>query len=179
MSINTISSPMTIMAERFRAMRNDLVKLQEQLGTGRRADTYGGLGAERDLTIGFRAEKALTSGYRETIRDVNIRLDVMQTALTRLDEIALEAKSAFQPTPFQLIDGKQTAEQKTAREQLEEIASLLNSEVNGRYLFSGQTTDTKPVLTVDTIVEGDGTRAGLRQVIAKRRQADLGADGRG
>ena len=51
--------------------------------------------------------------------------------------------------------------------------------VRQRYLFSGSATDQPSVATYDDIINGDGTRAGLTQIIGERNQADLGANGLG
>ncbi|MEZ5839023.1 MAG: flagellar biosynthesis protein FlgL [Hyphomicrobiales bacterium] len=179
MSINTIASPMTILSQRFVSMRKDLLNLQQQLGTGRASDTFGGLGTDRDLALAFRSNRSAAEAYRSTISTLDVRMQVMQTSVTRLQDISLEAKGVLQPSVYQLADGSQTAEQKVARTQLDEMASLLNTQVDGRYLFSGLSTDTEPVVSIDKIIEGDGSRAGFRQVMSERRQADLGATGLG
>ena len=69
--------------------------------------------------------------------------------------------------------------QQTAQSSLDELLDLLNSQAGDRYLFSGSATDQSSVELMDHILNGDGTRAGLKQVIDERRQADLGADGLG
>src|SRR5262249_57020584 len=56
---------------------------------------------------------------------------------------------------------------------------LLNAHAGYLYLFSVRATDTPPVETLDHILNGDGARAGLKQLIAERNQADLGSDGMG
>ncbi|MCC2113766.1 MAG: flagellar biosynthesis protein FlgL [Hyphomicrobiales bacterium] len=179
MSISNISSPLSVMAQRLTTMRAEFDDLQRQLATGKQAETYADLGRDASLSIGFRAKQAAIAGYQDTIRDVGLRLDMMQTALTRLDEIALEAKGAITSHPFELTNGKQTTAQQSTRERLEEMASLLNSNVHGRYLFAGMGTDRPPVLDIDTIFYGDGTADGLQQVVSERRSADLGADNLG
>src|SRR4029077_11843287 len=48
-----------------------------------------------------------------------------------------------------------------------------------RFLFSGSAIDTPSVASVDDILNGKGALAGLKQLIAERNQADLGASGLG
>jgi flagellin-like hook-associated protein FlgL len=62
---------------------------------------------------------------------------------------------------------------------LKESIDLLNMDVAGRYLFSGRSSETMPVESYDRIMNGDGTKAGLKQLIAERKAADLGSDNRG
>ena len=59
------------------------------------------------------------------------------------------------------------------------MLGLLNTQAGDRYLFSGRAIDQPAVETLDHIMNGDGARAGLKQIIAERKQADLGANGLG
>ena len=59
------------------------------------------------------------------------------------------------------------------------FSALLNTPAGDRYLFSGRAGDKPATETLDHILNGDGARAGLKQMIAERNQADLGANGLG
>ena len=59
------------------------------------------------------------------------------------------------------------------------MLALLNARAGDRYLFSGRATDKPAVETLDHILNGNGTQAGLKQLISERNQADLGIDGLG
>src|SRR5205085_653724 len=48
-----------------------------------------------------------------------------------------------------------------------------------RYIFSGLAADQPSVASLDHIMDGDGARAGFKQVVSERKQADLGTLGRG
>src|SRR5665811_1299553 len=61
----------------------------------------------------------------------------------------------------------------------DQILSLLNTQGGNGYLFSGSGLNQPSVDTADHILNGNGAQAGLKQVIAERNQADLGADGLG
>jgi flagellin-like hook-associated protein FlgL len=69
--------------------------------------------------------------------------------------------------------------QQTGLSSLDQLLAMLNARAGDRYLFSGRATDTPAVETLDHILNGNGSRAGLKQLINERNQADLGADGRG
>jgi flagellin-like hook-associated protein FlgL len=96
-----------------------------------------------------------------------------------LSEIGRDTKSGLLQATFDIDGSGQTSTQKTAVSELSEMLGLLNTQVGDRYLFSGLATDKPAVETVEHILDGDGTRAGLKQIIAERKQADLGADGLG
>ena len=72
-----------------------------------------------------------------------------------------------------------TIAQSTAYSELGELLGLLNIQVGDRYLFSGRASDRPAVETLDTSWNGDGARAGFKQVVSERKQADLGISGLG
>ena len=65
-------------------MRQQLDDLQRQLGTGKKSDTYAGLGLDRGFAVGLRAQLSALAGYDDTITNVDVRLNLAQTALGRI-----------------------------------------------------------------------------------------------
>ena len=160
-------------------MRDQLDDLQRQLGTGQKSTTYAGLGLDRGLTIGLNSQLSAITGYQSTITQVGVRLDLMQTALTQFSAVAAQTKTKILQSQYALGGGSQTQDQTNASGTLDALLGMLNTQADGRYLFSGNTVDTPPVDTVDHILNGTGGKAGLKQVINERLQADQGASGLG
>ena len=179
MSVGGIGSNSSMMLQSAMDMRTQLDTLQQQLGTGMKSDTYSGLGLSRGLTVGLRSQLSANSGFQDTITNVNVRLQLAQTALGQISSIGQTAQSTIMQSPFAVDGGNQTTDQKTAMSQLDEVLGLLNTQAGGRYLFSGTAVDQPSVATADQIVNGGGGKAGLTQVISERKQADLGANGLG
>jgi flagellin-like hook-associated protein FlgL len=160
-------------------MRSQLDDLQRQLGSGKKSDTYAGLGLDRGLTVGLRSHLSAISGYQDAISQAGVRLDLMQTALTQFDSLSQQTKSKILQSQYALGGTSQTQDQINAKGTLDSLIGMLNTSADGRYLFSGRAVDQAPVDTTDHILDGDGAKAGLKQVISERRQADLGASGLG
>jgi flagellin-like hook-associated protein FlgL len=179
MIVNNLGNNSGLSVQTLIDMRNQLVDLQRQLGTGKRADNYAGLGLDRGLTIGLRSHLAAVNGYQQTITAVGVRLDLVHVALSQTDSIARDAKSTAMQSPYQLGGGDQTIDQKSAFVQFEQMLSILNTSTGGRYLFGGRSVDQPAVETADRVMNGFGTRAGFKQIVAERRLADLGASGLG
>jgi flagellin-like hook-associated protein FlgL len=112
-------------------MRNQLVDLQRQLGTGKKADNYAGLGLGRGLTVGLRAQLSAMAGYRQTIDEVGVRLDLASASLSQIDKIARSAKSTVMQSQFALGAGNQTTDQKTTYLQFDQMLSVLNTSTGG------------------------------------------------
>ena len=179
MGVTGISTGTTLTLQSALDMRDRLNDLQRQLGTGKLSTSYAGLGLDRGLTIGLRSQLNSISGYQETITQVGVRLELMQTALSQVSSIAQQVKGLVLGSEFKLNGDTQTLGQKTSAGMLELLVASLDTNADGRYLFSGRTVDQVPVETTDHILNGDGLKAGLKQIIDERKQADLGASGLG
>ncbi|HEY5962422.1 MAG TPA: flagellar biosynthesis protein FlgL [Xanthobacteraceae bacterium] len=160
-------------------MRARLDDLQRQLASGRRATSYAGVGLDRGLTIGLRSQLSAISGYQQSITQVGVRLELMQNQLTQFDKVTQTSKSSIMLSQFALNGASQTRDQLNIKGTLDQLVGMLNTGADGRYLFSGRSVTQVPVDTTDHILDGDGLKAGLRQLISERRQADLGASGLG
>lgn len=157
-------------------MRTQLSDLQRQLATGKRADDYAGVGVERGLTVGLRAHLSAIGSYNDTVTSVGVRLDLAQSALSRIGDIGREVKAVSNQATS--IDGRTTA-QVSAHASLGEMLGLLNTKAGDRYLFSGLASDQPSVQSLQQILDGDAGRAGFKQIVAERLQADLGTSGLG
>src|SRR5215467_5100839 len=102
MSINGIGSASSLMVQSVVDMRARLADLQRQLGTGKKSETYAGVGLDRGLAVG-------------------LRIDLAQTALTRVDDLSKTVRSAARLTGYELDNTGQTTAQKNARLQLDEV----------------------------------------------------------
>jgi flagellin-like hook-associated protein FlgL len=178
MSISGIGNRSALGVQTLVDMRRQLDDLQRQLSTGKKATSYAGIGLDRGLTVGLRNRLSATESFQSSITHVDIRITLAQTSLGRLADIADTVKAAaFQSTN---IEGNGTTiAQSTAYSGLDEMLGLLNSQVGDRYIFSGRGVDKASVATLNQIMEGEGARAGFKQIVSERRQADLGANGLG
>lgn len=172
MSIVNVATRSLLLTQSLVGMRAQLGDLQRQLATGKRADDYAGIGIDRGLTVGLRSHLSAIAAYGDTITSVDVRLELAQTALTRVADIGRETKAVA--AEMTSVDGRATA-QTTAMSGLGEILGLLNTRAGDRYLFSGLSSDKPAVGSLGEILDGDGARAGFKQIVAERLQADLGA----
>jgi flagellar hook-associated protein 3 FlgL len=182
MTILGVGSPSAVLGQSLVDLRARLDDLQRQLGTGKKSDDYAGLGFDRGLTVGLRSQLSTIDGYEHTISLVGVRLDLVQSVLGRIGQIGRELKGTtllLSQGVSEISPGGQTQAQTLALGKLGEILDVLNTQAGDRFLFSGRSTDTPAVETMSKILDGDGARAGLRQIINERNQADLGASGLG
>jgi hypothetical protein len=179
MSVTGVGVTSSLIVQSLGDMRSVLADLQRQIGTGKKSTTYAGLGIDRGLAIGLRARLAAITGYADSSTQVGVRISVQQTALSQIRTIRNTVKSAAFTQPFDLDSSGQTSTQRAAKTLLDQILGVLNTPAGDRYLFSGRAGDKPATDTLDHVLNGDGARAGLKQVIAERNQADLGSNGLG
>ncbi len=179
MTISGVSTNINPLLQNVLNIDNQLDDLQRQLGTGQKADDYSGLGGQSGIAVALNAQLSALTSYDSTMTNISTSLGLKQSVLQQISSVGSTVQAAT-VTPQFAVDGTgQTTVQKTAADQLNSILSALNSQGGNGYLFSGSGLNQPSVDTVDHILNGNGSAAGLRQVTAERKQADLGADGLG
>lgn len=180
MSVSSIGAQSQLAIQQLTQMRAQFDDLQRQLSTGQKSSTYAGLGIDRGVTVSLNAQLSAIGAFDGTIDNVMTRINLMNTALGNMTDITSTVKNAMvQANGVSGGSSGAAVAQQTAQSSLDQLLGLLNTQAGDRYLFSGRATDQPAVETLDHILNGDGTRAGLKQLIAERNQADLGADGLG
>jgi flagellar hook-associated protein 3 FlgL len=163
----------------FGTLRTTLNDLQRQIATGKKSDTYGGLGIDRRTSLDVRARLDTISGYEKVITDSELRVKILSQSTERLAKMGLDAKSDSSASAFLPGVNGRTPGQQISQEKIKIAIDVFNTQVNGRYLFSGRSADIKPVADYNLMLNGDGQRAGVLQLISERRQADLGVTAQG
>jgi flagellar hook-associated protein 3 FlgL len=180
MAITGIGSSIAASIQAQTNLQNQLDTLSRQLGTNEKAAVYSDLGAQAGITVGLDAQLAAMSAYNDTNTTVSTTMQIEQEALGQIQSVGNTVQQAAnQPGGFTLNNSGQTSTQTAAATQLDQILSMLNTQSGDNYLFSGSAVNQPSVASTDAILDGNGARAGLKQVIAERSQADLGTSGLG
>ncbi|MCE1236213.1 MAG: hypothetical protein LWW93_07620 [Hyphomicrobiales bacterium] len=166
------------LASRLIAKRALLSDLTTQETTGLKSSTYEGV-SNPSLVLSFQQKVAQNDAYQSTITTVGTRLTMVGNCIDSLTTLSNNISSELGTNGFELTASGMTAEQIAASNALEAYVSTLNTDIDGTYLFAGKASDTSPVVDVDTMLNGDGVRAGYKQVASERLQADLGSNGLG
>lgn len=174
MSVNSINN---VMIQSLVNMRSQFTDLQQQLSSGQKSQTYAGLGVGSGLTVSLNSQLSAIAGFNNSIDMAMTQVGLTQTALSSMGSIGDTVKSLV--LEGNTTGGNADTAQLTAQSSLQQVLGLLNTQSGSGYLFSGSSPDKPSVATYSDIMNGDGTRAGLTQMISQRNQADLGADGLG
>lgn len=177
--INSVGNTNILLGQSILSLKNQLDTLQTQLATGRKSTVYSGMGINEGFAIFARSQMSNLAAFSTTMTNINTTIDTTNTALTSFGKIASQVKSSAGSLGAIVTGSGQTVGQQTATLQLKSMLEILNTQAGDRFLFSGSAIDTPSVASVDEILNGHGALAGLKQLIAERNQADLGASGLG
>ena len=154
-------------------LQREIATAQRQISTGKKADVFSGLGGgDSRALIELRSELSRRDEYLNAIRTSNLRMRAMEAALTGIQDVF----SGFRADLFE--QGGAPSETATphlqtiAKSAFSRVTDLLNTAVDGRYLFNGYDTGTKPVIDPEIILGNFATAfgapegSGLASIIA-------------
>jgi len=139
-STNAISQTLRYQMMRMQA---DLVERQEEMTSGRLADPGRSLGARAGFSFSMSREVTRLEGLVDANSLASGRLSATQDGLTQLNTISQEMLSTLTAAMSGVDDT--AVVQTSAKRTLETLTSVLNSNLNGEYLFAGINTDVKPL----------------------------------
>ncbi len=160
-------------------MQDKFAQLQMQLGTGVKAQTLADMGRDLPVSLSVRSRLTTIAGYNASIEQVNLRLSFYDNALSRMDKIEGEVRNSAVQGQYGTNNINIATIPSLSKARLDEMVTMLNSDVAGRYLFGGATTDKPPLPTTTELLEGSGSRVGYKGVLNERIMADLGQNGIG
>lgn len=180
MTVSGVSSNISPLLQSILNIDKQLNTLQQQLSSGQKSTTYAGLGSQSGIAVALNAQLAALKSYDDTMTNVSTTLNLQQSVLQQIASIGNTVQaSTVQQSGFSIDNNGQTSVQQSAQAQLSQIISMLNTQGGNGYMFSGTAVDQPSVDTADHILNGNGAQAGLKQIIAERQLADLGANGLG
>lgn len=125
-------------------VRKQLAQVQEQAATGRVSDTYSGLGTQARTSLDLRPVLAHQSVWQANIDSASARLDVTQSSLQAISQIA--SNFYAKTNNINSLGVSEVTDLATAaKSALEQVGQLLNSKSGDIYVFAGQDTSNPPV----------------------------------
>ncbi|HTJ58646.1 MAG TPA: hypothetical protein VL418_13885 [Devosiaceae bacterium] len=154
-------------------LENEINTLQAQLSSGMNASDLAGMGSTRyqDLTVTSQLSKI--SAYDTNINTVNLRLQTQNSVVEDVSTITGQVRDAA-PDGYGTDNTNMASAPGVASQQLDQVLSSLNTDINGHYLFGGSATESAPVATTDAIMNGSGGLDGFTTVADQQLQADQG-----
>jgi hypothetical protein len=179
MTVSGVGTIASFMSQSLIDLRRQLDDLQRQISTGQKVIAYSGISSQSQLVVGLNSQLDAISSFRDSNKIVDTRLAIAQTALTQFDSTARSVGDFARLSNYTPRANGQTVDQLNAGSQFGQLLSLLNTQADNGYIFSGTALNQPATATPDVILNGTATQAGLKQVISERNQADLGTNGLG
>ncbi len=114
------------------------------ISSGMEASRYSGIPEKTSRLVNLEAAHAKSEQFIKNNQAVDSRLQTMETQIGHMFDIAADLRSLL----VQAINANNLddmALQSQAQSMMEQVAAFLNVKQDGRYLFAGTMTDTRPV----------------------------------
>jgi flagellar hook-associated protein 3 FlgL len=126
--------------------QNRQADAQNQVSTGKVATDLKGYGSKADALTGARTLKARIDSHIENTQNLRSTLTIQDQALDQLSTTVKDARAAIAEA---IATGNAAGLMAALEGKLGEAADALNTQFQGRYLFAGGETTTRPFLSED------------------------------
>lgn len=170
MTFSTLGDLAQAFALRHRntAVKTDIQRLNQELATGQAADLTKHLGGSYAELTGIERETRLLNAYAVNITEARNFTNVMQTRLEQVSTIASDFAGDLITSVSSGSLATQAAFVNEAELHFQTVVASLNSQSAGRFLFSGDATNTPALVNpddilaeLDTVLTGATTRADI------------------
>lgn len=154
-----------------------MAQLQMQQASGSVATDYGGLGKTARSVLDLEATQKRAAAYAESANQAINRVEVMYATLSTIADLLTDFRGQLTAAMGTDASGTTTGTLVAAAGvYMQELAALLNTTFEGRYLFAGDATGTAPVdltgYTADAATPSTAYYGGDETVVSVRISAD-------
>lgn len=160
-------------------MQDKFATLQMQLGTGDKASKLSEMGRDLPLSLSVRSRLGRIEGFSSNIATVDLRLSFLDKTMTRLDALEGEVRNSAVQGQYGTNNINMATLPGLSLGRFDELVTMLNLDVAGRYLFGGSNTDSAPLPDTSSLLNGIGGKDGFKTVLGERKSADAGQFGMG
>ena len=172
----------------YQRMLNDTARLQRQQVTlngqassGKIGTAIGDLGVEARRSLDIRSVNEQLKTYKENIAGVQLYASVMDAAMAKMGDLLNDLRNEYNKMSSDLsTDGTSAIPDTTSLNELgkrglEELQNLLNTKVEGRYVFAGNDIHNPPVPDVSGLFAAfqEEMNTNLVGATTAAQQADL------
>ena len=133
-------------------LQADLAKTEQQISTGKISSSYSGLkGESARVSVQLRESLESRQSYINTIKTTRLRAEVTDAALVQIQNLASDLRVELIKQTQDVYVEDLPIMNEFAKTQIDRLGNLLNSEVAGRFIFSGVNSGTAPIIDTDTM----------------------------
>lgn len=146
--------------------------LNTQASSGYKSREYSGIAESTQRLLNLEAEYTRTDQYLRNATQAKLRLQSMETAVDEMTSVAVKMKTLL----IQALSANQSDDvnlDNEATQAMQQLAGLLNTNLDGRFLFAGGRSD-QPAVDIDKIYPADNYASGETSISATDTLASLG-----
>ncbi len=169
-----------LMRMNLAATQSEFNKLQGQVSSGKKSQNYSDLREDARLSLSLRASRSSTEAFQQANVITKTRMEQMQTVFERLKNIANEIRIATFPAMSSAnVSAAQgnAALKAQATAALQEVTQLLNTQLDGFFLYAGRMTDTAPMSDPGSIGVAGTPMANVASAAAEAPLVNTAASG--
>lgn len=173
--ISSLAANTSLLQQIFRT-RNELFDLETQIASGKVSQDYKGLGSNTQRLLNQENTRSLLQQYIQNNEQMDLRLNIATTAVQGLRDVVRDFRNAVLDYQTSDIKGQTAVKdiQDNAFGALQSLQSLLNIEVDGRFLFSGARVGTQSVdLGLTSLDDFQSIFDGARVQVSTTRDSHL------
>jgi flagellar hook-associated protein 3 FlgL len=128
------------------ALRTQSVMAEKQIqeSSGETSSDFGGYGSSSQQIINLQVSVTRSQSYIDAATQADSKLQVMSSTVTSIADVLTQFRSLL-TSASNTASTDSTSVTQSAKEMLGQMASLLNAQYDGGYLFAGSRTDQAPV----------------------------------
>jgi len=134
----------TFLQSQTLGVQQRLADLQIQASSGQKAQTYAGIATDAHQLVSLEVAHAQTAQYVKTNQTIDSRLSSMESSVSDIFKAATNFRTLLLNAENNNNAGDLAIDTEAGNFR-QQVANLLNVQVDGRYLFAGSRTDVKPV----------------------------------
>jgi flagellar hook-associated protein 3 FlgL len=124
--------------------QSTMANQQIQEASGLISSDFGGLGSSAQQVLNLQVSVTRAQSYIDAATQTNSKIQVMYSAVNSVSDLVTQFRTLLtSASSASSTDAASVTE--SAKNMLEQMASLLNTQYNGGYLFGGSATKTAPV----------------------------------
>lgn len=135
-------------------LKSTISRLSDEMVTGISQDLGTAVGGDFTALAAIDRSIARGDAYKQVATETNLMASTQQGAFETIQGHAEAIGSTLVSSSFTASYSMIDSGARNAAERFSAVVDALNVNVAGRYVFSGTTTDTKPVASTDTIISG-------------------------
>ncbi|WP_419727872.1 flagellin [Lichenicola sp.] len=153
---NATTTPMSmqLMTGAVDRLATQETTIQGEVSSGVLSDSYAGLGDQRYAALSLQPQITEVAAWTSNITSAQNTLSVTQTAMSRITTIATNLQTSLTSLAGTTSASTVTAVALQARQDLTQLASLLNTQSGTEYVFAGNDSTSAPVADPSTIASG-------------------------